>query len=487
MTREREQPGSLRARSVSAILWSGLDAFMRQGLQFFVAIALARLLSPEEFGTIALLYLFTGLTSAFIDSGFSAALVQRQDITHVDESTVFWFNLGMGLLFAGLLYLAAPWIADFYGEPILVPLTGVLALSLFINALGGIQQTLLSKRLDFKTSMRIGVVATLASGATAIILAQAGFGIWALAAQTLVASMISTAMLWLLNGWRPLLAFSLHSARRLFEFGGYLMISGLLDVVYNRIYSLLIGKLFGVRDLGLYNRADTTKQIPVEVLSGVLARVAFPIFSAASQDRERLRGGVRHALRGMMLVNVPMMLGLMVTAESALRVVFGEQWRPAAPMLQVLCLAGIFWPLHIINLNVLKAQGHARLFFKLEIAKKIIGTLLLLLGLTQGLMGLAWSQVVFGFLAFLVNAHYTRRFLEYGAWRQFLDFLPILLASAAMAALVHLAGALLDEPPYMILPIQVLLGGAAFFLVAAVLPLRAYQDVLGLLARRGTA
>lgn len=475
---------SLLQKSVRALLWSGADAFVRQALQLTVAIVLARLLSPEEFGTIGLLYLFTGLSVAFIDSGFSTALIQCRDATHVDESTVFWFNLGMGLLVAGLLYGAAPSISDFYAQPILVPLTGILALSLAINALGGIHQTLLSKRLDFKTPMRIGVASTVASGLIAIALAQAGSGVWALAAQALVASVVNTSLLWVSSGWRPLATFSTASVRRLFGFGGYLMIAGLLDVAYSRAYSLFIGKLFGVRDLGLYNRADSTRQVPVEGLSGILARVAFPIFSAASSDKARLRRGVQYALRGIMLVNVPMMLGLMVTADTVLRVVFGEQWRPAAPILQILCLAGVFWPLHIINLDVLKAQGHAQLFFSLEVVKKIIGTTLLVLGLTQGLIGLAWSQVVFGFLAFLINAHYTRRFLDYGAWSQFLDFLPILMVSVGMAILVYFAGSHLNQPLPFILTIQVLLGVVVVLLVSISLPLRAFQDAVSLLNRR---
>lgn len=473
---------SLRRKSVTAVAWSGAEVFLRQGLQLLVAIILARLLGPEEFGTIALLYLFTGLSLAFIDSGFSAALIQRQDISRTDESTVFWFNLGMGAVTATSLILAAPWIAGFFAVPVLVPLTAVLAASLFINALGAIHQTLLSKRLDFRTPMQVGVAATVVSGITAILLARAGYGVWALAAQALVASMVTTGLYWMLSPWRPGRVFSMASARRLFGFGGYLMAAGLMDVAYSRLYSLLIGKVHGVRDLGLYNRAETTKQIPVEGLSGVLARVAFPVFSEAAGDPDKLRRGVRHALRGAMLINVPMMLGLMVTAEQTLRVVFGEQWVEAAPLLSILCLAGLFWPLHVLNLSVLKAQGHARLFFRLEIVKKTVGVVFLLAGLTQGLAGVAWSQVAFGLVAFLINARYTGRYLGYGPWRQFLDFLPILGVSSGMAAIVFLSAPWIPLSPLPSLFLQVALGIAFYVLLLVGLRLRAFKDSVGLIA-----
>jgi len=454
----------LKQRAISATLWSGADVFLRQGLQFIISIALARLLSPEEFGTIALLYLFVGLASAFVDSGFSAALIQRQDISHTDESTVFWFNLGMGAVMAAGLWLLAPWIADFYAMPVLIPLTSVLAFNLFVSALGSVHGTLLTKRLDFKTPMKIGAIATTTSGVVGIVMAWQGYGVWALAMQTLASSLLTTCLLWAYSNWYPGLTFSTNSARRLFGFGGYLLLASLLDVAYNRTYTLLIGKIYGVRELGFYNRADGTKQLPVGVLTGILSRVAFPIFSAAASDKERLRRGVRYALRGMMLINAPMMLGVMATAEPLVHILFGSKWLPAVPILQVLCLGSIMWPLHVINLNILTAQGHSRLFFRLEVIKKLLGTGLLIVGAAYGVMGIAWSQVIFGVLAFVINAHYTRIHIGYGAWQQILDFYPALLLSAVMAAWVYWLGENLALPILAGLLVQIA-AGITIFLV----------------------
>ena len=249
---------SLKTKALSATLWSGADILMRQGLQFGISIALARLLSPEEFGTIALLYLFTGIASAFVDSGFSSALIQRQDITHTDESTVFWFNLAIGALVAISLWAAAPLIARFFVLPVLLPLTGLLALNIFLSALGSIHGTLLTKHLNFRVQMKIGAFSSLISGAIAITMAYYGYGVWALAAQTLAATILTTLLLWCLSPWRPALVFSKRSVRELFGFGGYMLASGLLDIIYNRAYTLLIGHFFGVKKLGFYNRADGT-------------------------------------------------------------------------------------------------------------------------------------------------------------------------------------------------------------------------------------
>jgi len=475
---------SLKQRSIKALIWTGSELLMRQGLQFGVAIFLARLLSPEEFGTVALLSLFVGIGTVFIESGFSSALVQKHDITHADESTVFWFNLGMGAVVMVLLWLVAPFVANFYQRPVLTPLMGVMALSVFISAVGGIQHTLLTKNLNFKAPMQASVAASLLSSIVVCVLAYYGYGIWALAWQTLTNCVVTSSLLWLLSRWRPSLTFSLPSLKKLFGFGSYLMLSSLMDVAYNRFYSLLIGKIYSVHDLGIYTRAENTKQIPVDLLSMLMYRVTFPLFSAAANDCDRLKRGMVIALRGIMFLNVPIMLGLMVTADKLVPVLFGGQWTPAIPLLQVLCLAGVLWPLHVINLSVLKALGHSHLFFRLEILKKILGTLLIIGGLYYGIIGLAWSQVVFGVLAFWINAFYTRKFLKYGAWGQMFDFLPVTIISIIMAVAVFYAGQVINLPTIGLLSAQIGLGIFIYWGLCSVFTVAAYQDIMNILIKR---
>lgn len=478
---------SLKKKSVLATLWSGLDIFMRQGLQFVVTIFLARLLSPEDFGTIALLYLFTGVASIFIDSGLSAALVNRQDITHKDESTVFWFSLIVSIIACVAFWNSASWIARFFNVEVLVPLVKLLSLNFVLNALGATHTALLSKELNFQMPMKIGLISSVISGAVAISLALGGAGVWALAFQMVTANLLNTVLLWFFNPWRPSLSFSFHSARRLFGFGGYLMLSGLLDVLYNRIFSLLIGKFYGVGQLGFYSRADNTKQIPVDVLSKTLARVAFPVFSAAAGDKEKLFRGVRTALIGLMFINIPMMLGLIAVAENLVVVVFGKKWLPCVEILEILSLSGVMWPLHVINLNVLKAQGHSNLFFKLEVIKKLFGFSILYVGFSYGIMGLAWGQVIFGFLAFFINAHYTGMHLNYGSKHQLADIFPIIILSLCMATVVSFLNNFVQLGNGLKLVVDIVVGVGFYFFGAWALKLRSleiFTDILGIKIRR---
>jgi teichuronic acid exporter len=466
----------LRQQALSATVWSGADILLRQVLKFGVSIVLARLLTPAEFGTVALLYLFMGIAGAFIDSGFSNALVQKQDITHDDESTVFWFNAALGAFAALVLCAVAPWVSRFYGIPVLAPLTRVMGLNIFISALNSIHETLLTKSLDFKKEMTAGGIATAVSGVVALVLAFQGFGVWALALQTLTATTVLTMVLWIVNPWRPRFVFRMASARRLFGFGSYYLLTSLMEVSYSRLYTVFIGKLYGVSDLGFYNRADGTQQVMAGTLSGVLNRVALPIFSAAAHNKEQLRRGVRHAIRGIMIINLPMMIGLMATAEPVIRTVYGPRWLPAVPALRVLCLAGMLWPLQVINLNVLTAQGHSHLFFRLEIVKKALGTILLVVGASYGVMGIAWSQVAFALLSFVMNAHYTRALLGYSGWQQTADFAPVLGAAALMGMLVTVVGVVWRGPAALGLVVQIVVGIVSFVAICMTLRLEAFRE-----------
>lgn len=474
-------------KAKAAVVWSGIEVVLKQGLQLGFSIALARLLAPEEFGTIALLFLFSGIGAAFVDGGLSAALIQKQDVTRADESTVFWFNLGMGVLVALALWAAAPLIAGFFGVPALVSLTGVMALNIILGALGSIHGTLLNKRLDFRIQMKISVLATVCSGTVAVVLAWKGFGVWALAVQIVTATTLTTILLWLVNSWRPAGVFSLASARRLFGFGGYLLASQILAIAYSRVYTLLIGKLFSPRDLGFYERANSTQQLPAALLSIMLGRVSLPIFSEAAQERDRLVRGVRLALRGVMLVNVPAMFGLAATAEPLVLVLFGAKWLPAVPLLQILCIGGIFWPLHGLNLSALTAQGHSRLYFRLEVVKVVVGVGFLVGGSFFGVTGIAWSVGCFGAVGFVINAHYTKRYLGYGAGAQFRDILPIIAAAVPMALGVYYLGQAWTAPAWLLLLTQVTVGVVSFLVISWVSGLTAMRDAVALFRRRKTA
>lgn len=473
----------LTSQGMVATAWSAADILLRNVLQLGITVALARLLTPQEFGTVALLALFLGIATVLADGGFGIAVIQRQDITHEEESTAFWINLAVGAALSLGLGALAPVIAAFYNQPVLKPLTVVMSLNVFLSSLGVVHLALLTRRLDFRVLLKISAVATMLSGTIAVWMAWQGFGVWALAAQSVVMTGCTTALLWLFNSWRPALTFNRKSARSLFTFGGYMLAAHLMDTSYTRLYTVLLGKLHGVRELGFYVRADGTQQLLSGSFSNIVSRVALPVFSATANDQGRLRRGVRTALRGLMLVNAPIMLGAAAVAAPLVSTLFGTSWAPAVPILQVLCLAGLLLPLHVLNLNVLTAQGHSRLLLRLEVVKKSVGVVLLILGALQGIMGVAWAYVLFSVIAFGINAHYTRRFLGYGVLAQLADVLPIVALAVPMAIVINLAANAWHARPLVELLVLSASGAALFILAAVAVRLGALRDLATALGR----
>ena len=453
---------ALKRIALSGMFWSGLDAFFRLGFQFGITVALARLLTPEEFGIVAIVYVFTGIGSMLVASGLGGVLVQQRDLEEEQISTIFHFQWVAALVFGLCLGVMSPWIARFYGYPILEPLIWVMALNLFIGTLGGVPGSLLSRALNFRVPMLIGMVSTAVAGALAVFLAFYGAGVWALASQPLGATLITVGTLWWWHPWRPRMVFRPALLKRSFEFGGFLLLSGLLELAYGGFYALFIGKTYGAADLGQYNRANGTQGMPSGVLIALISRVAFPVFSALQGDEPRLRAGLRKCVLGVMAINIPLMLGLMAVAEPFVLTLFGEAWRPSIPLLRILCLVGLVWPLHVINLDVLLAQGHARLFFRIEIAKKAFGTVAFITAMPFGLEALAWSQVVYAIMCFAIHAYYTERLLGYGGLAQVRDCLPWVVAGVLMASSVWVMQLLLALPLPMLLAAQVVLGATLY-------------------------
>ncbi len=474
----------LKVRAKTAVVWSGLDIFMRQGIGFAISVVLARLLGPEEFGIIALLSFFMGIAWVFVDTGFSAALIQKQDTTHEDESTVFWFNMATGMLMFLVLFLAAPWIAYFYELPVLLPLTVAMAFNILFSAASSVQNALLNKRLDFKTPMKIGAVSTVLSGGIGLYMAWKGYGVWALAIQSLVANLTSTLILWSLSRWRPAMIFSWNSFRCLSRVGGYLLLSRIFDMVYRRGYALVIGKLFGLSELGFYNRAESTSRLPNAIITGIVSRVVFPLFSAVSNDANRLRRGTRGAIRSIMLVTAPVMFGLAALAEPFMELVFGNKWLPAAPILQVLCFAGLLLPLHIVNLNVMKAMGHAKLFFRLEVIKKTIGISLIILGSFYGIMGIAVSMLIQSIIELIINTNYTGKQIGYGLLEQVGDCLSTIILSGLMAGMLFSLDSFFQYDGALNLLLLVTLGGGVYITSNLLLGVVAFKEAMGLIGSR---
>jgi O-antigen/teichoic acid export membrane protein len=428
---------SLRHKTLHALFWSFLERFGQQGIQFVISIILARLLLPEEFGLIAMLAIFMAIAQSFINSGFGQALIQKQNVTHIDECSIFYFNILVGFLAAGLLCLAAPWIAGFYNQPLLVPLTCALSLNLIINAFSLVHTTLLTKHVDFKTQLKVSVIATVISGTIGVTMAFNGFGVWSLVAQSLGSNLLHTILLWFFNTWRPSLVFSFTSLRGMFAFGSRLLASGLLDTVFQNIYIVVIGKLFSPADLGFYSRAKRLQQLPVDNISSIISRVTFPVFSSVQDDKPRLKRGVRKALTMLVMINFPMMVGLAIMAKPLVLLLLTEKWAPCIPYLQLLCVVGMLYPLHVINLNVLKAQGRSDLFLQLEILKKILVVIAIAVTYRWGITAMIYGQIATSCFAYLLNSYYTGKMLDYPITEQIRDLIPSLTLASIMGGGVY--------------------------------------------------
>jgi O-antigen/teichoic acid export membrane protein len=428
--------------------------------------------------------LFIGVADAFIDSGFSSALIQRQHTTHTDESTVFFFNVGMGALAGLLLCAAAPSIAAFFKQPVLKYVTYAVALDLSVGALGSVHKTLLTKELDFKTTAKVGLVASLTSGALAIILASKGLGVWSLAGQMLAVTVITVILLWIWHPWRPLWVFRFASLRTLFRFGGYLTAVNVINALHANLYSVLIGKFYSVHDVGIYDRAQRAQATSGNLIMAVISRVAYPVFSATAHDRERLARGLRKGQRLVMFVNIPLMLTIIVLADPIVRSLFGNQWLPSVPVLRVLGAVGLMLPMQVFNLNVLMAQGRSDLMFNIMLLRRTVAIGLTVAASFYGIMAIAWAQVLGSMFSLWANAYYTDEFLDYGVFKQFRDLLPYAIASIPAGLGMWAVSSLSDWPPYLKLVLGAGTGAGLYLLASHLLRVDAHTEIIRLLRSR---
>ena len=425
---------------------------------------------------MGLLAVFIGVCAVFVDSGFFTALIQRKEVSDADLSSVFYFNIAISLAAAAALCMASPWIAAFYKMPVLMPLTCLLAANLALGSLSSIQSLLLCRALNFRRQCLISLASLIVSGTVAIILAWRHCGVWSLAFQTLISTVITVVLLWTSSSWRPAWVFSSASIRSLFKFGGFVLLTGLMNTIFTRLNTLIIGKFYSVKDLGFYSRADGTSCLPGDIMSGIIGRVAFPVFSAAQKDISLLRSGLRKAITLVTMINIPIMIGMAVTARPLVAVLFGNQWLPCVPYLQILSLIGVLWPLQLLNLNILLAQGHSNLCFRLEIIKKSVGVLLMGSACFVGITAIAWAAVLTAIIGFWVSAHYNTRFLDYGVRRQSNDLLPYAGVALVMTACTWAVSLLPITTPILLLTAQVLVGATIYLTLCTGLRLKEFMN-----------
>ena len=465
---------SLKQKTVSGLIWSFVDTMAGQGITFVVGIILARLLSPREFGLIGMITVFIAVSESFINSGFSSALIRKKDCTDTDFSTVFFFNLAVGILFFLMLFFSAPAISSFFNEPELTAILQVLGIVLIIDSLTLIQRTILTKRIDFKLQAKISMIASIGSGVVSITMAFYGLGVWALVAQRIVKQGLNSLFLWLWNRWKPLLVFSVKSFKELFGFGSKLLLSGLIDTIYRNVYYLIIGKYFSAQELGFYTKADEFKRLPSQNLNAIIGRVSYPVLSTLQDDIPRLRNNYQKLIRSVMFITFVLMLGMAAVAEPMIHTLIGAKWEPAIIYLQMLCFVGMMYPLHALNLNMLQVQGRSDLFLKLEVIKKIIAIPTIVIGVFFGIKMMIAGMMVNTLIAYYLNSYWSGKKIGYSFTQQVKDILPSFFLALTMGVAVYLLGKVLPFSYPIKLIIQIVFGALFVLVISEVTKFRDY-------------
>lgn len=479
---EIQSTESLKRKTLKGVLWSSVERFSVQGLAFVVMVIMARVLTPEDYGLVGMLTIFIAVSQSLIDSGFSQALIRKQKCSDIDNSTVFYFNIVVGTVLYLILFFCAPWIARFYDEPLLVPLTRWMSLSVPINSFVVVQRALFTIKIDFRTQAKASFIAAIVAGVLGIAMAYAGFGVWAIVWYQLANLVVNVGLLWILSKWSPSWCFSWASFFELFGFGSKLAISGLLDTIYNNVYLIVIGRVFRVSDLGYYTRASQFAQFPSANLTGIIQRVTFPVLCTIRDDDERLRSVYRRFLRLSAFIVFPLMTGLAAVAHPLVVILLKEQWAFTATLLQIICFAMMWYPIHAINLNLLQVKGRSDLFLKLEIWKKCLGVTILCITIPFGLVAICIGSIVASLIALAINTYYTGKLIRVGFFEQMRELLPIIAYSFSMGLIVWICVSLLPSDG-----LRLLVGipvGILYFLAIAYLTgstdLKEFRNIAGM-------
>ena len=467
---------SLKDKTVKGVAWSGIDNVAQYTVSFVVSVVLARLLSPDDYGLLGIIAVFTAVCQTLVNGGFSFALIRKQNATEEDYNTAFFVNMAMSLFLYGVVFMCAPQISIFFNRPELIALTRVSMLGVIIGALALVQQTRLTKLIDFKTQTKISFFASVFSGIVGISMALLDFGVWALVAQVLTMHTVRTVLLYVYNKWIPRFRFSSRSFHDMFSFSWKLMASGIIDTVWKELYQVIIGKFYTPATLGQYTRSKQLAQMFSSNLTNVIQRVTYPVLSDIQNDKERMVSAYRRIIKITMFITAISMFFLGAISEPLLYCLIGSKWHDAAIYLPLICISGSTYPLHAINLNMLQVQGRSDLFLGLEIVKKIVGTIPLAVCIFYGILPMLYVNLISAIISFLLNSHYSGCLLGYSSWMQLKDIAP----SYGIAILIALSVWFLKYLPlscWIVLPIQIVVGTSAFIVICKGLRVKEYEEL----------
>ena len=476
-------PESLKKKTVKGVAWTSLNQVLNMGLGFVIGVILARLLSPSDYGLLAMIAVFNAIAFAFLDSGFGNALIRKPDLTEDDNTTAFFFNLVAGVVLFGIIWVIAPWVSAFFDKPILTPLLRAEGSLLIVSSFKIVQNTQLTRALNFKAKMIIRVVSNILGGASGIISAYCGLGVWALVVMHVADAIISLILLWIISPWRPRGRWNKQSFNYLWGYGSKLLASGLLNTIYNNIYPIIIGKFYSAADLGQYSRAQGYASMPSTSLTGVIQQVTFPVLSQIQDDDQRLGNNYRRMLRFTVFIVFPIMIGMAALAHPLVISLVTDKWAQCVPYLQIICFSSMWYPVHAINLNLLQVKGRSDLFLRLEIIKKALITVVVFVCVPFGIIGICCGSVFTSLACLAINTYYTGKLINVGFVRQMMDLTPTLLASLAMGAVVYFA-----VMPFcndvVKLAVGIPLGMVLYLAIAKVFRMPELQEAIDIIHRR---
>ena len=465
---------------VNNFIWRFAERCGAQAVSLIVSIVLARILAPGDFGTVSLVMVFTTIMQVFVDSGLGTALIQKKDADDLDFSSVFYFNFAVCLILYAVMFMAAPLIAGFYNDTSLTSIIRVISLTIIISGVKGIQQSYVSRNMLFKRFFFATLGGTIFSACLGIGMAYAGCGVWSIVAQQLSNTAIDTLILWITVKWRPKKMFSWKCLKGLLSYGWKLLISSLLDTVYNNLRNLIIGKIYTSADLAYYNQGDKFPKVIVTNINASIDSVLLPSMAGEQDHRDRVKSMTRRAIKTSTYIMAPLMMGLMFCAEPVVKLLLTDKWLPCVPYLRIFCFTYMFWPIHTANLNAIKAMGRSDLFLKLEIVKKIMGLMLLLLTMRISVMAMAYSLIVSGICSQVINSWPNWKIIDYSYFEQLRDILPSIIIALLMGIIVYFVG-LLRLPTIIILFVQIIAGAAIYIGASALLKLEEFEYLLGMI------
>lgn len=452
-----------KSKIISSMFWKLSERMGAQIVSLIVSIILARLIIPEEYGLIALISIFITISNVFIESGLGTALIQKKNADDLDFSSVFYFNIVISIILYIILYLFAPSIAKFYNNFRLTKIIRVLGITLIIAGLKSIQNAYISKSMLFKKFFISTIGATIVSAIIGIYMAYAGYGVWALVAQQLSNNIISTMTLWISVKWRPLLKFSFSRLKSLFSFGWKILCSSLIDTVYNQLYGLVIGKIYTPESLAYYNKGNQFPEIITTNINGSISAVMLPALSKEQEDKNKVREMMKKAIKMSAFILFPMIFGLAAIAKPLVEIVLTKNWLPCVPIMQMLCFSYLFWPIHTINLQAISSIGRSDIYLKLEIVKKVIGVILLIVSIPFGLEVMIFSKIIMSLLATFINAYPNKKLLNYSYGAQIKDLLIYIVISTIMFIVIYPIQ-FIEINTFIILFMQIILGIVIYLL-----------------------